>query len=158
VAAASQVLDGSAVNVFVVTNDARFSPGQMVLGDWGGCWVYGQASGSLFARATAHLNNSMQATGVTTASSPRGAPVGVAMAAMTNGQWGWFQRAGQVNGSAASAIPAGARLNTTATAGSLDDDGTVGAKTIEGMGVLVAVGVAGSVELTLSFPFIGATL
>lgn len=157
-AAASQVLDGSAVNVFVVTNDARFSPGQMVLGDWGGCWVYGQASGTVAARAAVHFNNSMQATAVTTASSPRGAAVGVAMATMTSGQWGWFQRNGQVNGSAAAAIAAGARLNTTANAGSIDDDGTVGAKTIEGMGVLVAVGSSGPVELTLSFPFIGATL
>lgn len=157
-AIATQVLSGLAANVFVVTTTQDYEPGLVVTGDQGAVWVYGQASGTIAAARFVHLNNNFLATAITTASSPRGAPVAVSMAAMTNLQWGWFQRAGQCLGRTNAAVAAGARINTTATAGAVDDDGTVGAKAIDGIGLLVAAGAAADTEFSLSFPFVGVTI
>lgn len=137
----------------------QFNPGTMASGDSGGWFIYGQAGAAIAAGDFVHFNNSYSAALITTASSPRGAKVGVARYALASGQWGWFQTGGQAPGRTAAAVAAGAQLNTTATGGAIDDDATAGAKRIDGIGILVAAaGATTNTEFVLSDPVVGATL
>src|SRR5262245_7908595 len=71
---------------------------------------------------------------VSTANAARGDRIGVAIVAIASGSYGWLQIYGvnsAVNVKASCA--ANVRLNTTATAGSPDDDGTATTKQIQGI-------------------------
>jgi hypothetical protein len=99
----------------------------------------------------------------TTNSAPgdsQGRPLGVAMAAIAASGYGWLC----IYGSAipvrvAASCAKGTRLNTTATAGQLDDDATAGAEDAMGLGLDVANGgAAGTVAAAINYPFIGRTI
>jgi hypothetical protein len=98
----------------------------------------------------------------TTTSAPgagAGKRVGVAMAAATVGQAGWVQIYGNTDLRVAANAALGTILNTTATAGQLDDDATAGAEVIDGITLMVANGgAAGNVEASLDYPSVGRTL
>lgn len=89
-----------------------------------------------------------------------GSRVGVVAAAVLGvNQYGWYQVFGQAQLRGAGAIAVGTRLNTTATPGSVDDDGTVGARTILGITLKTALGGAGiAPNARLEYPSVGATL
>lgn len=99
----------------------------------------------------------------TTTSTPGtngGMPCGVAMAAIPTSGFGWLCVRGwnipvRVAASAAKATI----LNTTATAGQLDDDATAGAEVMHGA-VLTAAngGAAGNANAHLMYPVLGRTL
>jgi hypothetical protein len=139
-----------------------FAVGTIAFGANGSVWHYVQASAAVtagFACQINPVNNTIQH--VTTANSLRGYAIGVPAVSIPSGSFGWVQRAGQaligVQMLASAAI--NARLNTTATAGAIDDDATVGAKEIVGLTATTANG--GSAALTpavLSWPLINATL
>lgn len=87
-------------------------------------------------------------------------PVGVAMATVPANGFGWIC----VHGNA---IPTrvlascvlGTRLNTTATAGALDDDGGVGSREITGIALQVTNGgAAANVLAQIVWPYVGRTL
>jgi hypothetical protein len=137
----------------------QFSPGHAVRGDQGGLFLYGQAGANIAAGDFVRFDNNYSATLLSTANSPRGAKVAVARYAMTTGQWGWFQVEGQAAGRTNAAVAANAQINTTATAGAVDDDAGVGSKRIDNIGILVAAaGATTNTEFVLSQPIVGATL
>ena len=72
------------------------------------------------------------ATMLSTANDARGDRVGVALGAIASGEFAWVQTSGVfANIQVLASCAANARLNTTATAGALDDDGTVGSFVID---------------------------
>lgn len=88
-----------------------------------------------------------------------GTRVGVAQFAATAGQFGWYQVFGTCTALTAGAVAIGTRLNTTATAGAIDDDGTAGARAI--LGAVFKTAVAGAqvgADCRLVYPSIGLTI
>lgn len=97
--------------------------------------------------------NSAPGTGV-------GLPVGVAMAAIAASGYGWLCVYGNaVPTRCAASAAKGTRLNTTATAGQLDDDATAGAEAIAGIGLEAAnAASAGNANASLAFPTVLVTI
>lgn len=139
----------------------HFALGTRMFSANGGSWLYVslpaivQAGSSVVVDPTTWL-----ATLATTANSPFGEYVGVAPAVASLGNYGWVQMSGVIDNAYVGAnCAANVRLNTTATAGMLDDDGTAGSKTATGIiittarggtnGVAPGFGAGGSVGATL---------
>jgi hypothetical protein len=98
----------------------------------------------------------------TTPGNAAGRRVGVvveAVASNTAVQFGWVQVYGQATVRVLASAAQNTILNTTATAGVLDDDATSGAEVIDGC-VLNATngGATAATACTLNFPFVGRTL
>ena len=97
--------------------------------------------------------------GVSTANDARGDRIGVAPAAITSGEYGWLQVFGVATMNVKASCAANVRLNTTATAGFPDDDGTAGSMQIEGAYLTTARAASdGSAPGVLNYPIIGVTL
>lgn len=98
----------------------------------------------------------------TTASAPgtgAGKSVGVAAAAVAASGYGWVQVYGQCVVRTAANAAAYTILNTTATAGQLDDDATAGSEVIDGLVLGVATGGAAAVTAGFAnWPVVGRTL
>lgn len=126
-----------------------FTLGTEVLTENNGKWVYCQLPAIANAGQVCLIDpTTWIAVLITTvlAAAAIGSPVGVAPAAATVGQFGWLQQSGVVDAIQTNVAAVRTVLNTTATAGQLDDDGTAGAGLI-GIIVLttaktVAAGVA----------------
>jgi hypothetical protein len=72
------------------------------------------------------------ATMLSTSNDVRGNRVGVALGAIASGEYAWVQTSGIfANIQVLASCAANTRLNTTATAGALDDDGTAGSFVID---------------------------
>ena len=88
-----------------------------------------------------------------------GSRVAIAQAAMADNECGWFQIYGKGSLRTSAACAKGTRLNTTATAGAVDDDATAGARTINGAVLGAAtVGAATSADGVFTYPSVGATI
>jgi hypothetical protein len=140
-----------------------FRVGTVQFGDAGSAWIYVQNSSTsvaIAAGAVCQVTAAHQATPLTTAASPRGTRVGIPAVPLPASGFGWVQIAGQCAGaSVLASAAANTRLNTTATAGSLDDDNTAGAKVIDGIVINAANGGAtANVAATLNWPVVGVTL
>lgn len=157
-AVSSIIIDPTGASLRSPDNAQQFAPGHVAHGDYGGKYLYGQSNANLAVNSVVYFDKDYIANPVTTAFSPFGAKVGVAKTAMSTGQWGFFQVGGQVPVRVATAVPVNTRLNSTTNGGVVDDDGTTGAKVINGMVLGVAAGGNGSFEATLTEPTIGATL
>jgi hypothetical protein len=157
-AASSIIIDFTGASLRIPDTNAQFSPGHVAHGDYGGKYLYGKANATFAAGDVIYFDKDFIANPITTTNSPRGAKVAVAKMAMTSGQWGFFQVGGQALVRAAAAATVNTRLNTTATAGAIDDDGTTGAKEILGAVFAVAATGAGTFEATLTDPIVNATL
>ena len=130
----------------------------------GRCFVYVQANGAVAINDLALITEAGQAApaSTTNTATARGDRVGVATAAFADNEYGWLAVYGtgtdilvNVLASAAANVP----LNSTATAGSLDDDGTSGAETIDGLVIITADGGSGSaIQAELDWPTVGATI
>jgi hypothetical protein len=96
---------------------------------------------------------------LSTSNDARGDLAGVAKGAVAASSYAWVQVKGISNVQVLASAAANARLNTTATAGALDDDGTVGAMQVQGIYLTTAraasVGLAPGI---LNYPFIDVTL
>lgn len=101
-----------------------------------------------------------QATTTTTApGAGQGKMVGVARAAIADTGYGWVQVFGAGVVRVAASAAAYTNLNSTATAGQIDDDGTAGAEVIDGIVLDVANGgAAGTVTAWLNWPKVGRTI
>lgn len=96
---------------------------------------------------------------LSTSNDARGDLVGVAPVAIASGSYGWLQIYGVCTMNVLASCAANVRINTTATAGSLDDDGTTGALQVEGIYLTAARGgTDGSAAGILNFPIQGVTL
>lgn len=136
-----------------------FRLGERATGNENGTFVYASFAAAAAEGQIVTLNASFAASLVTTTNSPRGQIWGVVRGAPAAGQFAWVQVGGQAPVSVLALCAANARLNTTATAGTADDDATTGAKVLDG-GVLTAAngGATANVEAILSNPVIGVTL
>ena len=95
-----------------------FGLGDLYTDSNGNQFIYVQAGGAIALGDVVQFTSAFSATGLTTASSPRGRRCGVAMAAIPSGSFGWVQIFGIC--AAANVLTLAAadtRLNTTATAG-----------------------------------------
>ena len=111
------------------------------------------------------LSTAYAASQLTTSNDARGAMVGypaVAVPASTSAtvQYFWAQRYGICSAiKALASCAANVRLNTTATVGALDDDGTVGSMQVQGVYLTTANGGATATAAgILLYPFIDVTL
>lgn len=137
----------------------QFNLGQRASGDLGGEFVYCKASATLAAGDFVVIDKDYNVTGLTTTNGLRGMRIGTVRQAATSANWLWVQIAGGVPGRTAAAVAANAQLNTTATAGAIDDDAAVGSKRIDGIYIpTAAAGATTNTEFHLNFPVIGATL
>jgi len=131
-------------------------------------YIYGTATAAITALGYAcvegvlNANFSMITTTNTAAGQlgGHGSRVGVAQAAMATGDYGWFQIVGKGSLRCAASAAIGTRLNTTATAGVVDDDGTAASRAVNGIVIKTVVGGAEATcpDARFSYPTVGATL
>lgn len=140
-----------------------FKLGQIVALEDGGQAIFAKSSAAITGEGYVCLiDETHTATMITTANSAntRGSRVGVAQTAFTAAnQYGWFVFAGKtqirVNAACVHHVP----LNTTATAGQIDDDATVGARVLDGIVIKTTQGgAAGLAEANIASARVGATL
>lgn len=148
------------------TNGPPFPPfklGTIVTLEDGGLAVFAKASAAITGEGYLCLiDEAWNATMITTANSAstRGSRVGAAQAAFTaSGQYGWFVVAGKSNIRVLASCVGHVELNTTATAGALDDDATATSRVVDGV-VLKTTngGSAATAEGNLSGGRVGRTL
>ncbi|WP_417790632.1 hypothetical protein [Terasakiella pusilla] len=146
------------------TASAKFELGTVSAGNDGSEWVYVQAdAGGVTGAGSVVLIDEDYAADMidtTNSASAFGQMVGVASAAATASYYGWVQRKGTANIQVAASCGANSAINTTSTAGQLDDDATSGAEVIDGVILTTAQGGggAGAAEGVLDYPSVGATL
>jgi hypothetical protein len=143
------------------STDAKFGLGDRMEDGAGKIWVYVKASAAivLYDVVTFDETYSTVVAPVTTTNGARGDQIGVAAVAFASSDYGWLQIYGPCTMNVKASCAANVRVNTTATAGSPDDDGTSTTKTIDGIYLTAARGgTDGSAAGILNFPAVGATL
>jgi hypothetical protein len=144
------------------------------LGTRGGCdtsdgykeFIYGRANGAITAAGYVCLEQTggdwVMASTTTSApgASGPGTRVGVAQATLADNEYGWFQIYGKASVRTLASAEKGTQLNTTATAGALDDDATSGSEVISGVVLLTATGGAEATnpDAMLTYPSVLQTL
>ena len=154
------------VNILNPVTDAELTQGKgFGLGDrhidqTGNEYVYVQAGvGGITANFVATINEAYGAVMVSTSNDARGDLLGVAPVAIAASSYGWVQVKGVCTVQVAASCAANVRLNTTATAGQLDDDGTAGSITCDGIFLTTARGAgAGTAPGVLNYAIQGVTI
>jgi hypothetical protein len=96
---------------------------------------------------------------MTTTTGLRGLLVGVPAVDIAASSYGWVQIKGPANLQVLASAAANVRLNTTATAGALDDDGTAGSKDVLGIALTTARAASqGLAPAMLNYPAVGVTI
>lgn len=128
-------------------------------------YVYVQANGAITGTGyvcdidSSSGDAAMSTTTTTAPAAGAGKQVGVARTAFADNEYGWLQVYGQGVVRVAASAAAYTLLNSTATAGQIDDDATAGAEVIDGIVLDVANGgAAGTVAGFLNWPKVGRTL
>lgn len=147
-------------NVGTTSTTAEFGLGEQHYdGVTGKEYIYVQAGEALTANAAVVITEAGAAEMVDTTStaSAFGDRVGVISVAFADEEYGWAQITGACTLSVGSSCAANTAINSTATAGRLDDDATSGAEVIEG---IVTTGAESSnlAAALLQYPSVGATL
>jgi hypothetical protein len=154
-----QGIDTSAV--VASTGVPAFKVGQYGQDSDGNVYVYVHANGVAVVGDVMIIDEAYEAAQITTTNSAPGTgaglPVGVAVAALADNEWGWVQRFGVV-----AAINVGTSaavhtiLNTTATVGRIDDDSTAGAEDL--IGISTTAAESGNLAAgILNWPEVGIT-
>jgi len=106
-----------------------FKPGTTVQTENNGKWVYCKLPATVVGSVCIIDPSTWEAALITTvlAAAGIGKPVGVAPAIATAGQYGWLQQRGVIDNILTGVAAVNVPLNTTATPGQVDDDGTMGA-------------------------------
>lgn len=129
-------------------------------------FVYGRADGAvtglgyLCVEATGFDFAMASTTNTAPGASGFGSRVGAAQAALADNQYGWFQIFGKGSLRTLASAAKGTRLNTTATAGAVDDDGTASSEAIFGVVLGTATGgaAATNADAIFAYPSVGTTL
>ena len=129
-------------------------------------FVFGRAKGAVTAAGYACTEETgfdfaMASVTTTTAGTAGfGTRVAVAQAALADNEYGWFQIYGKGSIRTLASTAKGTRLNTTGTAGAVDDDATSGSEQINGLVLGTATGgaEATNADAILSYPSVGTTL
>jgi len=124
---------GSLTAAEITAGGKGFAVGDTYVDNAGNGYTFIQAAGAITgAGFVVRFGVDFQATMLSTANDARGDRVGVALGAIASGEFAWVQTSGVfANVQVLASCAANARLNTTATAGALDDDGTAGAEVID---------------------------
>ncbi len=153
---------GEVILAGTATQGKGFGLGDRYTDQAGREFVYAQASAAITANFVCIITEAYVATMVTTTNGLFGTALGVctSLDALATGDQAWFQVKGPIAGiQVLASCAANVRLNTTATAGSLDDDGTASTKSILGIALTTArAASAGLAPAILSYPTIGPTL
>ncbi len=143
---------------FVFTSDSTNGPRGFV-------YVQAATSTALTVGQVVGISAAGVATPLTTTNSAPGQSVGrrvgvvvTAVSSSASAQYVWVQvwGAGTVLTAAAAAIYT--QLNTTATAGAVDDDATASSEVVDGLSLTTAAGSATTTAAFLNFPYVGRTL
>jgi hypothetical protein len=129
-------------------------------------FIYGRADGAvtglgfLCVEATGFDFAMATVTNTAPGVSGFGSRVGAAQAALADNEFGWFQIYGKGSLRTLASAAKGTRLNTTATGGALDDDGTASSEAINGVVLHTATGgaAATNADAMFSYPSVGVTL
>ena len=142
------------------TDGKSFGLGDRHVAHDGKEYVYVQASGAITgAGYVVSIDEDYQAAMLSTSNDAKGDKVGVAPAAFADNDYGWVQIYGPCVIRVAASAAANARLNSTATAGQIDDDGTAGALPVEGAVLTTANGgSAGTAAGILTYPIQGTAI
>lgn len=151
-----------------VSTSPEFDVGQVAFNttsDGAKGYIYVQANGAITGDGYvcdvdgSSFDAAMSTTTTTAPGTGAGKLVGVARAAFADNEYGWLQVFGPGTVRVAASAAAYTILNSTATAGQLDDDATAGAEVIDGI-VLDAAngGAAGTAAGFLNWPKVGRTL
>ena len=156
------IYEPAGVIVDMPTEDAQFKVGQKACGEDNSEWLYvkADANGVTGEGYVVLIDEDYDADMIDTTNSGSafGQRVGVAKTAVTANYYFWVQIKGVANIRGAASAAANTTLNTTGTAGELDDDGSGGAENIDGLVLTTAVGgSAGVAEGILNDPTVGAT-
>jgi hypothetical protein len=145
------------------TDVPEFSQGQLGATSDGNIYMFYQASSAFSAVGMPGL---MGASGATPASTTNTAPgtgqgrrIGFCAAELGSGDYGWFLVFGEGAVRVLASAAASTQLNSTGTAGAMDDDATAGAEVINGVALQSANGGAtGAVLAWVTWPTVGRTL
>ena len=150
------------------TEGAEFDPGQIgfnIGSDGSKGYIYVQDSGSgitgdgYIALVGSDGKAVMSSTAAAAPATGTGKIAGAARAAIAANGYGWLQIFGPGAVRVLASAVAYTTLNTTATAGAVDDDATTGARVIDGIVIDTANGAsAGSVSGMFNWPRVGRTL
>lgn len=129
-------------------------------------FVYGRADGAvtglgfLCVETTGFDFAAITTTNTAAGAAGHGSRVGAAQAALADNQYGWFQVYGKGSLRTLASCAKGTQLNTTATAGAVDDDATASSRAIAGLVLGTATGVAAATnaDAMFSYPTVGRTL
>lgn len=128
-------------------------------------YIYVQANGAITGDGyvcdidVSTFDAAMSTTTTTAPGTGAGKPVGIARVAFADNEYGWLQIYGVGVVRVAASAAAYTNLNSTATAGQIDDDATAGAEVIDGVILDTANGgAAGTVAGFLNWPKVGRTL
>lgn len=125
----------------------------------GKVYVFVQADGAITANDVVLITEAYQADQIDTTNSASaiGDKVGVAPATFVDDDYGWVQIYGPCTVNVGSSCAANTKINSTSTAGRVDDDATTGAETIFGL-VTTAAESSNEAAGMLNFPIVDATL
>ena len=151
------------VNLITPTTDAKQELGFRVVGNDGSDWIYVQAdaAGITGAGYCVLVDEAFAADMIDTTNSAAGFGqfVGVAPAVFAANEFGYVQISGVAIVRVAASAAANTALNTTATAGQLDDDAGTGAEVVTGVTLTTANGgSAATAAAVLNNASVGATL
>ena len=138
-----------------------FNLGDRMMDDRGRVWVFCVAGGAITGTGyVVAIDEAFSALQLSTSNDARGDLIGVAPIAVASGEYFWAQIYGVCdNIQVLASCAANVRLNTTATAGALDDDGTAGSIQAEGIFLTTARAASqGNAPGILNFPIQGVTL
>lgn len=127
--------------------------------DDGKAYVFVQANGAITANDVVIMTEAYQADQIDTTNSAGaiGDRVGIAPTTFADDEYGWIQIFGPATANVATSAAANTKLNSTATAGRIDDDATAGAETILGL-YTTAAESSNEAPAILTWPYIDATL
>lgn len=151
--------------VWTSTETPPYRPGQRGKDDDGNEYLFVQADSGGVTQyyAAVVTSTSFVVDMIDTTNSAPGAQAGgivcVPQVAIAASGYGWGLICGVGSVSTAALAAKGTLLNTTATAGQLDDDATVGAEVINGIALTAATGGnAAATVAYLTYPTVGRTL
>jgi hypothetical protein len=154
------VLDTQAISTTSLEYPAPpFAVGTRAIGNNGTEWMYVQASAAVTATFACVISVTNTVAHMTTTTGLRGLLVGVPAVDIAANSYGWVQIKGPANLQVLASAAANVRLNTTATAGALDDDGTSTTKEVLGIALTTARAASqGLAPAMLNYPAVGVTI
>lgn len=136
-----------------------FAVGTTTAGNNGTWWMYVQASAAVTATFACVISTTHTIQHLTTTTGLRGLLVGFPSIDIPSGSYGWVQVKGPASVQVLASAVANTRLNTTATAGAMDDDGTASTKEVLGIALTTTRAASqGPAPAMLNWPAVGVTL